>query len=478
MPIADHGGFGLAIELAEDTITSAASGMNVPTGAPVPFTTTAGLRGVIRPQSAISDTALVIPDVFRLRLDTQGTIAGITQFTLNDIPQNVPAWMQDVPIGGIITVDDALEVRGNALIVDYTNDPAHGFPLMSPQIDEPAILAAPLIQFILAEAILADPANGNAYRDTRTQLLTDIRNEVENGVQAQVNNIGILTLAPSPAIPGVVITSIDFRMRDRAIHLLYSICGIAGNRTAITRSSLLRRTSDQLPLDVAALIISNIGLLSCFVRPAVTARLGLTAGGFIAGHPCLWIGSVPFTPPGGNPPLIASVSVTSVLAGMDGTNLRLLINIVATGVASAFTVTASIDTTFSLAATITGRTLTLAMTQLGAPVVTSDVSIALWVYVGGIILAGGVGVGAAGLLAQVLVAVDVLGGLLLNGGIAGAVVIPTPPIGIPLPSGLPAVAVRAQSLRQTDAPTRMVTLPGGISFADPFPANDWIINLA
>lgn len=471
MPIADHGGFDLATEVAEDTITFAVRTMGIPAGAPMPFNA-AGFAGQILPQVAVEDTDLVMPDVFRLELATQGTIARVTQITLGGAAWNVPAWMQNVPIGGIVTVDDALEVRGTAVVVDYTSDRTRNFPSVNPALDEAAILAAPLVQFILAQAILADPRNGTAYNAARAQLLTTIRNQVGNAVRAQMGNIGTLTVAPPPAIPGVVIASMAFRMGDRAIHLLYSICGLAGSPASITRSNLLRRTSDQQPLDVGTLIISNAGLLGCFVRPSVIAGLGLTPGGFIAGHPCFWTGSAPIRLPGGNPPLISGISVTSVLAGVDGTNLRLLATVVATGTAGAFTVTASIDTTFSLNATATGRTLTLAMTPLGAPVVSSDVTIAWWVYVGGFI-AGGIG------LAAVLAAIDLFSGELLNGLIGGMIApfLPAVTITVPLPAGVPSVSVRAQSLRQADAPIRTLRLPNGSLFSDPFPANDRIVNL-
>jgi hypothetical protein len=85
------------------------------------------------------------------------------------------------------------------------------------------------------------------------------------------------------------------------------------------------------------------------------------------------------------------------------------------------------------------------------------------------------------LLPTVLAAIDAFGGLLLNGIIARLISLPSVSLPIPLPSGIPPMTVRAQSLTQPDAPIRTVTLalPFGLSFTftDPFPANDIIVNL-
>ena len=239
----------------------------------------------------------------------------------------------------------------------------------------------------------------------------------------------------------------------------------------ISRSNLLRRTSDGQPLDRAALILSNAGFLGCFVRPLIATALGLTPVGFNPSHPFFWGGRVPLAIPGGLPTGIAGVFVNSMMAGIDGTNLRLLANIEADGIASAFTVTASVDMTFSFTAGIAGSSLTFTVAPLGTPSVQSNLSIAWWVYVAAFVVAGMT-------LDAVLAAIQAFGGSILNGPIARSIAIPSiPMVGIPLVG--PPMTVRATSLGQADAPVRTITISlpvGSIAFPDQFRANDIIVN--
>lgn len=476
MPTPDHGNFDFAIEIAQDTLTSVAKSHGIPPIPPWPFDTP-DMRGRVKLQIRIDDINLVVPNIFRLILNMQGSTIEVTHITLSGVSSPVQPWLQNVAIGGTIVIDDLLEMRSNTLLVDFTADDAAGTPMVRVNLDESAILASPLIQFILAQAILEDPVGGTVYQQKRTQLLQRIKDGITQGVRGYVTSLGVRNLVP-PLIPGVPplipgVTSSNFRVGDRAIHVLYHTCGSGGNPALIARSNLLRRTSDGQPLDVASLILSNSGFLGCFVRPSITASAGLSPAGFVPGHPFLWFGRIPFAIPGGLPAGISGVFVTSMMAGIDGTNLRVLANVVADGVAGAFTVNASVDTAFSVTATSTTATsLTFAIAPRGTPAVRSDISIAPWVYVGGV-LTGGLG------LVTVLAAIDAFGGLLLDGIIARSILLPPSPsltIGLPVP-----MTVRAQSLGQPDAPTRTVTvaLPFGFSFTftDPFPANDMIINL-
>jgi hypothetical protein len=479
MTTADNGGFDFAVEIAEDTVTFAARSLVIPPSAPQPFNG-AGMQGRILPHVAIDDIDLIAPTTLRMKLNLQGTNILVTQIVLGGVGQSVPAWMQNIELSGIVTIDDRLEILGNALVVNYIGDPAAGTPHVDFALDESSVLASPLVTLIMAQAILEDPT-GTTYQQRRTQILDMIRLQTITAVRSQIMSLGTQTLIPSPPpfpppIPSVI--SANFKIGDRTIHMLYHTCGSGGNPALITRSNLLRRTSDGQPLDVATLIASNTGFIGCVVNPATTMALGLSPGGFVAGHPFLWIGRIPLPIVGGPPPLISGVFVTSILAGIDGTNLRLLANLVADGVGGAFTINAAVDTTFSLTttATATGTTLTMTTTPLGLPIVQSDVSIAWWVYASSF-LSGGIE------LATVLAAIDAFGGLVLNGVIATAVArfLPTLTLPLSLPPAIPAVTVRTQSLRQADAPTRTVTIVSalGISvpFTDPFPANDIIINL-
>ena len=233
------------------------------------------------------------------------------------------------------------------------------------------------------------------------------------------------------------------------------------------RSNLALRCDGSF-LDRVALILSNGALLFDFVRPAVTARLALPAGGFHREHPLLWFGATPAPIP--LPPLFASISITSVTAAVDGANLRLLVSVLATGVGGAFTVSASIDTTFSVTAAMTPGGMILAIAPVGPPLVRSTHTIAAWVYIASILT---VGIG----LTAVLAAIDLLSGSLIDGLIASGIApFLGSTIGLPvnLPSTLPRLAVRAQSLSQADSVRRTVSRP---DFTDAFPAHDAIVNL-
>ena len=137
----------------------------------------------------------------------------------------------------------------------------------------------------------------------------------------------------------------------------------------------------------------------------------------------------------------------------------------ASGSNSAFSVSAAFDIVFTVSATTNGVTLTLTPTLAGSPTVVSDVSIAWWVYVGGFLTGGS-------LLATVLLAIDLFGGLFLNGPLSGLMVsalggsIPSIPVPISGP-GLPRIvtSVSSVSLNQADAAPRTFgtapTLPDG-----------------
>jgi hypothetical protein len=473
LPTPDHGNFDIAIEIAEDTVAFVERSRGIP---PIPprWFNTPDMRGQITYQIRIDDIDLVTPNVFHLVLNLEGSTIKVTETTrrgqvvqhLNDPP---------TPIRGTVTIDDLLEMSNNVLSVDFGGNAAAGTPVISVNLDESFMFESIPIRDILVEAELADRVGHTIYQQKRSQLLQQIKSEITQHIRDGLAVLGVMTLVTPP--PAFGVTSSNFRVGDRAIHVLYHTCGSGGNPALISRSNLLRRTSDGQPLDVAALILSNSGLLGCVLRPSVTTGLSLTPGGFVAGHPFLWFGRVPLSIPGGLPTGISGVFVTSIMAGIDGTNLRLLANVVADGVAGSFTVKSSVDTTLRFTATsTTGNCLTFAIAPIGRPAVRSDISIEAWVYVAA-------AAGAGFMLTAVLAAIDAFGGLLLDGIIARLITPPPPPPPrtICLPPGTPPVTIRAQSLGQSDAPTRTVTvsLPLGLSFtfADPFPANDMIINL-
>lgn len=472
MSVKDNGGFDMAIELSEDAASSAVRSFTIPQSSS-PFNG-GGLVGQLTLSFAITLVKFTVPNLIGVATDVTG-ISTITQFTLGGNTEPVPLWMQTGNIGGAAAVDDELEMQMNALSVNWSEDPGR-FPSIVLDLIDGDILASPVITFILAQAImkdLEDGTPGTTYNAARSDILTGIKTAGMNAVRSRLNAIGLLALVPPPTLPGsIVITDATFLIDDRSIHLLYTLGGTPGHKEQITRSDLLRRTNDLLPLDVGAVVISNNSALRDFVGPGISGALGLSPSGFIVGHPFFWIGSTAIPlPPGIS--LLGGLSVTSVLLGIDGRNLRVLVSLVGTGLSGAFTVSSTIDATFSATFVATGHTLSMAITPVGTPAVVSDISIAWWVYVAAFVTEGLD-------LVAVLAAIDLFGGFLLDSFVSGfiAPLLPSVSFALPLPSALPAVSVRAQSLGQSDAPSRTVTLaPTSIMFLDPFLVNDVIINL-
>lgn len=468
MAIADNGGFDFAIELPAELISIAARTMSI-SESRVPINA-AGLMGEITLRLSVNEVRLIRPNLLWVSFNVTDTQAHITEFMLPGRGTvTVPAFAQEASIGGQVIVEGALSFSGNELIVDWSENPGLDLPRITPSLDHNAFLASLPATFLLAGALMSD-STGGAYNETRTALLDALNTVIADTVRSRVSEIGSLLLARAPSFPPPVrISCRDFLIwTNGAIKLLYCLGrNVPGNSALIRRSNLGLR-GDGSFLDRVALILSNGALLFDFVRPAVTARLALPASGFHSEHPMLWFGSTPAPIP--LPPLFASISTTSVTAAVDGTNLHLLVSFVATGVGGAFTVSAAVDTTFSVtAATIPGGTM-LAIAPVGRPLVRSTHSISEWVYAANLLTFG------AGLTA-VLAAIDLFSGSLVDGLIASSI---APflggTIGLPLslPPPLPRLAVRAQSLFQADSVIRTVLRP---RFTDSLPAHDAIINL-
>ena len=167
--------------------------------------------------------------------------------------------------------------------------------------------------------------------------------------------------------------------------------------------------------------------------------------------------------------------INSVITGIDEAGLlHVIIRLTVLGIGGAFTYKATINAAMRMTATLSGRTLTVALAPAGTPVVTgSDIDIAWWVYAAAAFTGGS-------LLLSVLATIDLLGGLLLAGPVGAAVgaVIPTVTVNAPLPGRVPPLALRATSLNQVDAPRRLIILPGPtpIPIADAFRSHDVILN--
>lgn len=477
MSAADEGGFDLVIEVAQQLLLSVAGNVTIPeTPEPIAF---AGISGMLTPVATITDVTLGNSPILDVTISLDGTTIVATQVPWYLDP--VPAKFRTINVTGDVTVPVPLVASGLTLAADFSSA---GAPAVS-QAALDSIFAAPLVEFLLVVTLIVDPTGG-LYQ----QVKAAITNQVTTQIQAAVGSIGKVVLIDFTPMSAALVTAVGkpiagftFAFGNQSVFLLFVIGGSFG--TTPTRSDLLRATGGQ-PADRADLIISNACLLRDLVRPSLMAPpasggggLGLTAGGFMPGtgpspgSPLAWGGSVPFPPAMGG--AISSVTINSVIAGVDGTNLRLLVSATANGLSgplgSAFTVNASIDAAFSLSAAISGGTLTLTLTLAGTPAVSSNVSIAWWVYVLGFVLGGFTGV-------EIIAIANAFAGNFANGLIAGLVKGALRPISIPipLPSGVPALSVRQVSLFQADAPPSFVLAGGFLVLLLPFPQNDVIIN--
>jgi hypothetical protein len=469
MSFPDEGQFDLVMEVAQQLLLDVAKNVAIPT------TTTqisfAGITGTLTFQATVDQVTLgTFPNV-NVSLNLAGTkiVADTVPAFLNPVPPS----LRTIEIIGDVTIPVPLMVSGLKLQADFTNA---GTPVVSQDVFN-SIFSSPLILFLLAETFLQDPTGGLFMQ---TEQL--IENTTTQQIQMNVASLEVETLLDASSIStalvgaiGTGVKSLQFGFGNQSIFLLFTIGGTPGTFSRITRSDLLRN-SDGEPADRADLIVSNACIMRDFLKPTVSGLLGLTPGGFAPGFgplsvaPFLWAGGVPFPAAVGGP--IAAATITSVIAGIDGTNLRLLVTMTAAGILGTFSVNATIDVTISFRAAMSGGTLTLTFAPVGAPAVSSNVSIAWWVYVAGFAI-GGIEV------AVIIAAANAVAGSVANGIIAGLVggAIPVIPIPVPFPGNLPALSVRQVSLFQADASPTLALAGGVFLLPLPFPQNDIIINL-
>ena len=465
MSVADEGNFDLVIEAGQPLLLSLARGISIP-NAPTTINFS-GVTATVTVVAAVDSLDLGACPNLNLGITLEGTTIEATSVPvfLNPVPQN----LRTINVTGDVTIAVPLTTVGLALVADFTK----GTPTVSQDVFN-SVLAAPLIEFLLAETILIDPTGG-LYATTVQQIEALLTQQIQAAVaglgQAALIDFTSFSAALAGAI-GTGIKAFTFKCGSQSIFLLFTIGGTPGNPSFITRSDLLR-TSDGQVADRADLILSNGSLLRDIIKPALSGLLGLSPGGFassaLVGAPLAWFGAASFPSIVGG--AISSASITSVIVGIDGTNLRILLTATAGGIAGSFTVNASIDITMSFSATIAGGILTLKFAPLGTPQVSSNVSIAWWVYVLGFVTGGFT-------LDAIIAITSALAGNIANGIIAGLVggAIPTIPVPIPLPAGIPPLTVRQVSLFQADAFPSLVVIGGFIFIPLPFPENDIIIN--
>ncbi len=471
MSAADNGGWDVAVEVATNALSSLVGSLLPPQLQQRPVASPL-FQGTVTPQAAVGAMSLTTAGDLTANVSIDGTVLTVTNlnFPIPGVTNPPPAWLRDVPLKGTVHVTDRLEMRANALVIDFTPTPVLNQPVVTADVDEDSVLAAPLVQFALAFAFNAGGQAG--YEQAKTNLLQTIRTNVETGVRDAVVALGVVTLVPAPPLP-FAITASSFRAAPASLHVLYAM-GPAGNTSLITRSMLLTSSLTGAPVDAAAISLGNVSLLRDFVAASLMGPpLGLPAALFLAGHPCLFVGPVGIPLPGGAIPGVAGVTLDSLIAGIDEAGLlHVVARLTATGTAGAFTATALVDNAFSFAATSAGGTLTVAVTPVVPSAVTSDVSIAWWMYVAGA-LAGGL------TLVGVLAAIDAFAGSLANGALGTAIAgaLPSFTAALPLPGRAAALTPRALTSTQADSVRRTVTLFPGITLTDPFRSHDLIVNL-
>ena len=469
----DNGGFDLVVTLTEPTISTAARSSLGPATIPPRAVNTGQLVGTVRPAAQVTGAALPGGTDVVITIDLTGSILHVTEASLGGGARvAVPAWMADIPISATVDVTGRFTQGGSggtSVFADFTV--SGSYPTVTTTLDESETLAAPLIQLYLASVILSNPGDSNPYLAARAAVVAMLETAVSDAVRGAAGTIRSLIAGPPAGLP---ITSLTLLETPRfALTLCYRMGGPGGSTSSIGRLNVLTNTASGLPVDVAVLTLSNGGIFRDLLRPAISGALGLNPSGFLPGPQFAWFGSRALPIPGGLPPGVAGISLTSLVLGIDEAGrLRVSGSVLGTGTAGTFTVTATVGQAFSLGASPSPTGFNLTIAPSGPPTVTSDVQIPAWVYAASF-LTGGV------LLASVLLAIDLFAGPLISGPIGGAV---TTAIGsgltvpVPRPAGLPPVSPRLITSFQADAAARSITI-GPVVVPFPFRDHDLIVNL-
>lgn len=491
MPIEDHGGFDLVAEISEATALAAARAIPFGGADALAFTLTnasgaSTVSGTITTVTTVKAVSFVMPNRLVIVIDIAEThIDILKQFVFPLLSDDVAAWVPPIKPTGSITVNATLELTpAHALAVNLV--PGGAGSAVTTSLDEAPILASPVVTMLLAQAILADPAKGEFYQQSKNLLMATFTSTFQTQVAQTLTQLGTVILAAAPIFPAtpsgtpLLVTRSAFQIRSQSLKLCYQLNGSGGMTTAITLSNMVRRTAGGAPIDAMVIVLSNAFVLRDLIRDALSFAFGIPLTAFSTAHPLMLFGPVPITiPAGAVPPGIASFSCNSIFGGIDGTNIRLQISITAKSPDGAFAVTVSFDIAFSVLPGA-GSPPSLAVAPVGGSVVSSDLSIAWWVYAG-VLLTGAVPI------LHIIATADAIAGAFLNGPLAIALDALAAPLGVvfsaPITSGLPPLTVRAPvSLSQANARTRipLVTIPGmpfPVPFADPFMDNDIVVTL-
>jgi hypothetical protein len=480
MSLADQGGYDIVIEVAQSAVLDFAS--SIPFPAPsVPFSTTGtyGVAGTFQPSVGVDGVSFPDGDSINpsaTEMDVSVSLTGST-ITLSSVPfygPSVPTDLKTITLEGDIVFPSTLSVSGLAVVASFANQ---ANAVVSDDLFN-SLLAAPAITLLLAAALQGDPT-GATYAQAKLQL----QQSLQQLVQSFANTLPAITLLDatgmssslqaSPAGRGIA--AIDFLLGDQSIFLLLTVGGPGGSKSTLTRSNLQRNTAGA-PTDLVAIVINNQCVMRDLVEPTLesSSSLGLPASGFLPARfePALaWAGNTALT--AAETTAIPQVNATVVLGGIDGVNIDFFLLGNANGIGGTFSVDPfTVAVSFGLSASSSSNSITLTISPVGSPTVTSSVSIAWWVYVGSFII-GGLDLVALTAIANAFasnVADSIVEGKL------GAVLPGATTFSLPLPPGSPPLSVRATSLRQPDAPTANFG-SGFLSGIFPWRLNDVVINL-
>lgn len=462
MTTRDNGGFDLFMEVSPTLATqifAAGAAIQVPD---VPFSTPAA-SGTARMRLVKRQASFGAQQSVGLTFDLAGSTIEVTSATGFGA---VPADLQTVDLGGSVVVADRVDASALSVVIDTTPEPASGTPVITVSLDEARVLASPLVSILLAQAYIL---GGKAAMDNaRSLLLSTIQSSLINGITDEltarpVNQTLIsmpATLGGASAVPPVALST------ARTLMIGVQLGGPRGNLGLVNRSAL-RSGIDGRDIDGLSLVISNASLLRDFIRPRVVGLLGLTPGGFVAGDPFLWFGSVTTTLPGMPP-----VTITSVSVSVNETQaLVLTFSFSTSALAGGVTIRATVSVPITLTTTASAGGISVTLTSGPATVLSSRVDVAWWVY-----LLSAVSLGVAGLAALALAdaIADGTVGAPITAALSSAM---ATTVAIPFPPGVPALTVSQQVLFQADAPRRIISL-GLVSFPAAGRDHDLVLTFA
>lgn len=233
MAVADHGGFDVAVEVSLEEITRTVRDLLGSVAVAPTTLSTPMVSGEIVPKVRVTGVSLATDHDVTVRLDISGTLLRITSIAIPGGPATPLSWGAEIPIGGTVEVTDHLEVRGTAVVVDFTRDSS----AIRVTVDRRPVLESPLGRMYAAYRRATDPPC-----DPEQEILDLEREKAASAIGRVLTGSGCVTVVP-PLPPTA--TSLQLRVGPGSVHLLYMLSsGEAGDPCAITRSMLAGRPTE------------------------------------------------------------------------------------------------------------------------------------------------------------------------------------------------------------------------------------------